>query len=274
MKKKLEFPMCMIPSSLEERNQFYKKEFNLDNVKDWLKNYPPMVFSVIIGRYTQIFPREYSRIKDNTIVIYDYRDLEDLKDYILQYRPESVYYDRSLYRNRKNCHLCGKKKPDCWSCDGFFGQELALDLDVENVYCPIHGEPELRVKKNDYVSFCEFDLQLIKEKTIELIDELESEFNKIRASYSGRGYHIHILDSIAFKMSRKERKEFAKQIGEKFPIDEWVTEGDSHLIRLPFSLNGLVSRIVLPLNKKQLENFNPVIDDRCIPKFIKMHRSQ
>jgi hypothetical protein len=38
---------------------------------------------------------------------------------------------------------------------------------------------------------------------------------------------------------------------------------------LPFSLNALVSRIVLPVEKKELEQFDPITDKRCVPKFIK-----
>lgn len=271
-KHRLEFPMCMRPASLDERTEFYRREFDIKSIEKWFKGYPPMVFAVIIGRYTQVFPREYARIKDNTIIIHDYRDLSDLTDYILQYRPESVYYDRSLYKDRKSCHLCGKKKPDCWSCDGFIGQELAFDLDVENVYCPLHGEPEARVRADDYVSFCEYELRIIKERTIDLLEQLKSEYRKISVTYSGRGYHIHVRDRDALLMSKKERKELANQIGKDFPIDEWVTEGDSHLIRLPFSLNGLVSRIVLPLDEKQIQQFDPVMNGRCIPRFIREHR--
>jgi hypothetical protein len=40
------------------------------------------------------------------------------------------------------------------------------------------------------------------------------------------------------------------------------------LIRLPWSLNGLVSRIALPLTKKELESFDAVHDERCLPKFL------
>jgi DNA primase catalytic subunit len=53
-----------------------------------------------------------------------------------------------------------------------------------------------------------------------------------------------------------------------FGIDEWVTAGEMRLIRLPYSLHGLVSRIVLPLEKSELEQFDPVSDERCIPKFL------
>ena len=205
-------------------------------------------------------------------MIDDYRDLIDLREYILQYRPESVYYDRNLYKDRKACARCGKDYSDCWGCDGFLGQELAIDMDVENIDCPIHGDLDERMERHDHISFCEYDLFTLRDSAIELLDELKSEFKKIMITYSGRGYHLHVFDKNAYRMSRKERGEFAKQIGKRFPIDEWVTEGESHLIRLPFSLNGLVSRIVIPLEKKELEYFDPVTDERCIPQFLRKHR--
>jgi len=54
-----------------------------------------------------------------------------------------------------------------------------------------------------------------------------------------------------------------------FSIDAWVTTGEMPLIRLPYSLHGMVSRIVLPLEKKEMAKFDPVSDARCIPVFLK-----
>jgi DNA primase catalytic subunit len=53
-----------------------------------------------------------------------------------------------------------------------------------------------------------------------------------------------------------------------FGIDTWVTEGEMRLIRLPYSLHGMVSRIAIPLDKKEIERFNPILDEKCIPKFL------
>jgi DNA primase catalytic subunit len=255
-------------SLLEERTGFYRTEFDLRSVEEWTKVHPSIVFAVILGRYTNIFPNEYARIAKHTVVIDDYQNLEDLRDYILQYKPESAYYDRNLYRERRVCAACMKSDSDCWECDNFLGQQLAFDMDAENVECPLHGDLDERMGRNDPLSFCEYDLSVLREKAVALCDELGSEFKRIRITYSGRGFHLHILDRKAYGMPRKERGELADNIGKRFPIDEWVTEGESHLIRLPFSLNALVSRIVLPLEKKELEQFDPVTDRRCIPRFI------
>jgi hypothetical protein len=40
------------------------------------------------------------------------------------------------------------------------------------------------------------------------------------------------------------------------------------LIRLPYSLHGLVSRVVVSVEKGELERFDPIHDKRCIPKFL------
>ena len=264
-----EFPRCMRFSSLEERGDFYSGEFNLKKVQSWMRIHPSPVFAVILGRYSRIYPKEYARISNHTIVIEDYENLGDLREYIVQYRPESAYYDRNLYEDRKICAACWKEDNACWQCDGFLGQELAFDLDVENLDCPLHGNFEQRIARGDHLSFCEYDLRLLRNRALDLYDDLRGTFRKIKITYSGRGYHMHVLDEKAYSMPRKERKEIAYQFGESYPIDEWVTEGESHLIRLPFSLNALVSRIVLPLEKKELEQFDPITDRRCVPKFIK-----
>jgi len=87
--------------------------------------------------------------------------------------------------------------------------------------------------------------------------------------YSGRGFHIHVLDPEAYAFSPKERRQIARKVKEKgFKIDEWVTAGDMRLIRLPHSLHGLVSRVVVPVEKSELERFDPIHDKRCIPRFL------
>jgi len=263
-----EFPMCMRFSSLEERMKFYREEFDLRSVENWTKDHPSIVFAVILGRYTHIFPREYARITKHTVVIDDNTDLSDLREYIMQYRPEGVYYDRNIYSEREICADCMKNEADCWDCDNFRGQELAFDMDVENVECPLHGDLDQRMERNDQISFCEYDLFTLRDNAVDLFDELKTEFKRMRVTYSGRGFNIHVFDENAYRMSRKEREELTDQVVKNFPIDEWVTEGESHLIRLPFSLNALVSRIVLPLEIKELDKFDPVTDRRCIPDFL------
>ena len=125
------------------------------------------------------------------------------------------------------------------------------------------------MKRHQGLAFCELELNMVKEETIKLHEELERRFSKTRVVYSGRGFHIHVFDTDIFKWSYRKRQALAGELKKKdFLIDEWVTTGGMRLIRLPFSLHGMVSRVVLPIGANELTRFNPITDSRVIPKFL------
>ena len=111
---------------------------------------------------------------------------------------------------------------------------------------------------------------MVREQALSLHEYLEKNYSRMRIVYSGRGFHIHVFDEEAYLLKEKERRQIARSVKKKgFAIDEWVTLGEMRLIRLPFSLHGLVSRIVLPLDKSEVERFDPVNDERCLPKSLR-----
>jgi len=247
-------PSGMRYATLSERKEFYTTEFKLAEVAEWFgERIGNVKFAVIIGRHTKIFPEKYREDADTTIIIDEYHSLNDVRDQILEFLPEAAYYDRNVYdaNNRK------------------IGQELAFDLDPENITCPVHGTLADKMKRHQGLSFCAIELQMVKEQAINLCEYLENEFSEMCIVYSGRGFHIHVFDPAAYALSDAERRELAQTVKAKgFAVDEWVTVGEMRLIRLPYSLHGLVSRIVLPLEKSELERFNPISDEQCIPKFL------
>ncbi|MCW3996804.1 MAG: DNA primase [Candidatus Bathyarchaeota archaeon] len=247
-------PSGMRFSTLEERRQFYAEEFNPKKVAEWFTSALYRIkFAVIIGRHTKIYPQKYQEDASTTIIIDEYKDLQDLREQILEFLPEAVYYDRNIYDEG----------------DRQVGQELAFDLDPENITCPIHGTLADKMKRRQGLSFCEIELEMVKNETIGLYEFLEKQFSDLRVVYSGRGFHLHVLDAEAFGLSTKQRVELAGQVkAAGFHIDEWVTSGEFRLIRLPYSLNGMVSRIVLPIKKDELESFNAISDRRVLPHFL------
>jgi DNA primase catalytic subunit len=247
-------PIGMRYATLEEREQFYAQEFNLSKVSEWFTSgLGNTKFAVIIGRHTKIFPEKYKDDASTTIIVDDFKSLEDVREQILEFLPEAVYYDRNNYDKK------GNKT----------GQELAFDLDPENITCPIHGSLADKMKHHQGLSFCEVELDMIKKEAIGLFDFLGRRFSDLQVVYSGRGFHLHVLDTEAYLLSTEERLTLARQVkADGFHIDEWVTSGEFRLIRLPYSLNGLVSRIALPLKKDEVESFDPVHDERCLPKFL------
>jgi DNA primase catalytic subunit len=247
-------PEGMRPATLQERKEFYAKEFDLKKIAEWFTSKPGKVkFAVIIGRHTKIYLPEYAEDAETTIIIEDYKDFEDLRGQILEFLPEAAYYDRNVYAAQ----------------DKVVGQELAFDLDPENVVCPIHGGLAEKMQRHQGLSFCELELDMVRGQTLCLCEELQRQFGQLQVVYSGRGFHIHVFDKEAYTLTTKERSMLAARFKAKgFAIDAWVTEGESRLIRLPYSLNGLVSRVCLPLEKNEVEKFNPISDARCIPKFL------
>lgn len=247
-------PVGMRYAILEERKEFYTKELNLQKVAEWFgKQSGRVKFAVIIGRHTKIYPQKYKEDASTTIIIDEYSDLQDLRMQILEFLPEAVYYDRNIYNQN----------------DQRIGQELAFDLDPENITCPIHGTLADKMKKQQGLSFCKLELDMVQREAVGLFDCLLKRFTEVKAVYSGRGFHLHVLDPQAYLLTVSERADLAQQVKkEGFHIDEWVTAGEMRLIRLPCSLNGLVSRIVLPLTKVELESFDPLHDPRVLPKFL------
>jgi DNA primase catalytic subunit len=248
-------PSGMRYATLEERKQFYTSEFSLSKMAQWFEKCMSRVkFAVIIGRHTKVYPEKYKEDAATTIIIDEYQGLGEVRDQIIEFLPESAYYDRNVYDEN----------------DRKIGQELAFDLDPENITCPIHGSLADKMKRHQGLSFCALELNMVTKQAISLYEYLEKEFSKMRIVYSGRGFHIHVFDPKAYALSDKKRRELAQTVKKKgLGIDEWVTAGDMRLIRLPYSLHGLVSRIVVPVEKSELERFNPVSDERCIPKFLR-----
>jgi len=243
-------------ATLKERREFYRNEFDVPRLREWFKNLnvaDTVKFAVIIGRHTHIFPKRYKEDASTTIIIDEYKDLPDVKAEILEFLPESAYYDRNVYDERGR----------------IVGQELAFDLDPENLTCPIHGTLADKMRRHQGLAFCEMELNMVKEETIKLHVELERRFSQVRVVYSGRGFHIHVFDAGCFNWKRRERKVLASELKNKgFLIDEWVTTGGMRLIRLPYSLHGMVSRIVTPVDVNGLDDFDPVSDERCLPSFL------
>ncbi len=248
-------PQGMRLATLAERKEFYTAELRLQNVAAWFRGREGKVkFAVIIGRHTKIYPEEYKDDAETTIIIDEYRTLSEVRKQIVEFLPEAVYYDRNIYdaQDRKS------------------GQELAFDVDPENITCPIHGTLADKMKRHQGLGFCDLELEMAKGQTLCLYEFLEKQFSQLQIVYSGRGFHIHVFDEKACILNAKDRDALATEAKAKgFGIDAWVTAGEMRLIRLPYSLHGMVSRVVLPLEKKEVEKFNPVTDVRCIPAFLR-----
>jgi len=271
MGSRYRFPDQMRPATIQERYEFYQREFETDLVRKWFRGWTrPIVFAVVIGRHTKLFPAEYRKDRYRTILIDEYEGLRDLRQYCMEFRPESVYYDRNIYRNWKQAR---RNRYGIEDLGKSIGQQLAFDIDPENFECPIHGTLGKKLSKRQGLSFCRLELQLAQEQALELIDELSEYFGELRLVYSGRGFHVHVLDDATFFWTRRQRLTMIRSLVRRgYLMDEWVAGGAMRLIRLPYSLNGLVSRLAIPLDGIESRSIDLVSDPRCIPGFVRTQK--
>ena len=264
-------PRGMRYSHLVDRTAFYCNEFDSPAVEKWMSFRKNTVFSFLVGKYTKIYLKKFDDIKDDVVVVDDYCDMQGLIDYILHYLPEGVYYDTNYYEDLdicRGCPLCYDTQK-CIECKHYIGQELVFDLDPENVFCPIHGDLDQKMKMHQGRALCMLEFKIVRKFAERMYHELEENYSKIKMIYSGRGFHLHVLDDDTKYLTRDEKSTLAREYGKKYPIDEWVTSGGIKLIRLPYSLHGMVSRICIPLDIAEVKNFNPLTDLRVIPHFLK-----
>lgn len=239
------------PSSLEERKEFYDKEFSIKRLKKWFGRKKPQLIAIDAGSETNIVKNK----KWKNTLFYCY--LNELGEKIKKYVPEDIYYDRNIYKNPL-LRFKNLKHQNFLAAKNVLAQELVFDVDADNIKCRNHGAEQ---------KVCNICLQKAWSETKNLVNDLKAKFNfrKIKIVYSGKGFHIHVLDKEAYFLSREERINICKQL-KKYPIDSWVSEGSIELVRLPFSLNGEVSRIAIPIKLNKNLNLK-----ETIPEFLSLY---
>jgi len=256
---------------LDERQSFYSSEFDIDSLSDWIgARRKHLKFAMILGRHTGIFMPERARNKDDVIIVDDWRNAQDIRSYALDYLPEGLYYDRNRYEDVSECRKCAKDSTRCSRCQNFSGQQLAFDLDPENVDCPYHGHIGEKMQRGRGLSFCMYEFKAVRRQAFELCSELMGKFDGVSVVYSGRGFHVVVDDEEGYALSTAQRRTLARKVAGRYDIDEWVTIGSSRLMRLPYSLNALVSRKCMIMKwGRDLLVFDPSTSRGVTPRFLR-----
>ena len=260
----------MRASGLEERRRFYRDEFDVRSLGTWIgRRQRTTKFAMIPGRISGIFNPRHAEDKDNVVLIDVWRSAYDIRRFALEYLPEGVYYDRNRYIDVRKCRECGDRKRSCPECYNFDGQQLAFDLDPENVDCPYHGHIGEKMDTGRTHSFCMYEFKSVRRQSIGLKTEMMKEYDRVDVVFSGRGFHVVVDDEEGYALTNKERRQLASRMGKRFDIDEWVTAGSSRLMRLPYSLNALVSRKCMRIkDERVLEEFDPRTSEDVLPRFM------
>jgi DNA primase catalytic subunit len=267
------YPVLHRPAKIFERRRYYSK-LDFGPMERWFQGRPDglanPIFHLDPGNETRYFRREYKE-KLGKLLYFEVEDFRELREMVMEYLPEDLYYDRNIYRDKKKCAECEKRgEGGCLSCSECMGQELMFDIDPENIDCPNCGTLEDRVRGASMFKFCYMCFNKAIEQTEQLHGWLKAEKGwNLSVVYSGRGFHIYAEGDEALRMSFEERKRLSKSMKEEgFAIDPWVTDGEARLARVPYSLNGLVSRICQPIKIEEIKKLDFWRSKRFVPDFV------
>jgi len=266
------YPVNHRPAKVRERELYYSR-LDFRRIESWFREKARRgklpIFEVDPGNESGYFKRRYAD-KVGKLLFFTAGSVDDLKEMVLEYLPEDLYYDRNIYRDQDRCAECDDRGEKCLNCEGLFGQELMFDIDPENIECPNCGTLEDRVKGRSMFQFCYICFNRAIDETVRLYDELLGKgFTDLSVVFSGRGFHIYVFDEAGLKMGFEERKRLGESLLRRgFPIDQWVTDGEARLARVPFSLNGLVSRACTPIKIEEIRKNNYWRDRPFVPDFL------
>ena len=253
------FPAGLRPSSVDQRKEFYTKEFDVEKAAKWftLGNRTNGLLVVDIGTETTRYRPFLKKYLNKLVNISRFETNSQLKDKIIYYSPEDLYYSIKALQGIREI------------------QELVFDLDPNQTECFKCKIRKRHLPENGKkYSFCKECFANITEQAKDLYDLLENHFEKIHLIFTGRGYHIHVRDDFIFEMKPQEREVLANKVNKKFGIDITLTTGQRDIAKLPGSLNGLVSRKVIELKPKDLDDPEKIYLEKSLPNFIKEKRER
>ncbi|WP_148883009.1 DNA primase catalytic subunit PriS [Thermococcus aciditolerans] len=214
----------------EERALYYKREWSA-------KRLPDFIVRTLENREFG-FDHTGEGPSDRKNVFLDVRDLED---YVKTTAPYAVYSSVALYEEPKDM-------------EGWLGAELVFDIDAKDL--PLRRCSHI----HEHGRVCPICLEDAKELARDTLVVLKEDFGfeDVHVVYSGRGYHIRILDDWALSLDGKAREKVltyisaAEELDYKKDIESnmiMLSSGYYRVFRLRFGY------FLRRINKNHLENF-------------------
>ncbi|TDA35974.1 MAG: DNA primase catalytic subunit PriS, partial [Hadesarchaea archaeon] len=215
----------------EERKRFYQEEWNKHEIPDFIQQ--------------TLSLREFGFDPDGSGPNQRYRQfftLEQLSSYLKSNFPFSVYVSVALY-----------EQPSRRA--GWIKSELAFDVDAKDL--PVKpcscGQGEV----------CECCLEEARRVVMLLSDVLSSDLGlrDLRFSYSGRGFHLRVLDEAVSKLEQNERAQLVSYVtGSVIPTDLSFVLGYSKVFR------EFAARTLERLSEEKLKEVFPKLAQRIQEK--------
>ncbi|MFN4133205.1 MAG: DNA primase catalytic subunit PriS [Candidatus Hadarchaeales archaeon] len=174
--------MLMREATREERQLFYREEWTRRELPDFIRQ--------------TLSLREFGFDLDGSGPSHRYNQfmtVDQLEEFLKNMAPYSAYASVALY-----------ERPT--KREGWLKAELALDIDAKDLPLKSCSCTEGKV--------CESCIYQARDVALEFIDTLRGDlgFRNIITSYSGRGFHIRILDEAAMQLESAERNQFVTYV--------------------------------------------------------------
>lgn len=215
----------------EERKKFYQEEWNKHEIPDFIQQ--------------TLSLREFGFDPDGSGPNQRYRQfftLEQLSSYLRTNFPFSVYVSVALY-----------EQPSRRS--GWIKSELAFDVDAKDLPVKSCGCGQGEV--------CERCLEEARRVVMLISDVLSSDLGlrDLRFSYSGRGFHLRVLDEAVSKFEQNERAQLVSYVtGSVIPTDLSFALGYSKVFR------DFAARTLEKLSEEKLKEVFPKVAQRIQEK--------
>lgn len=199
--------MDLKPATPNERRQYYREEWNVKDIPDFIRNtLNQREFGFDhMGRG----PNDRYRVFQNP---------EYLRKFMRYRTPFAAYSSVAFYQKPRRR-------------DGWIKAELVFDVDAKDI--------PIRTCGCDNV--CEICLEQAKDIVHGLVDTLKGDLglSGLYVVYSGRGYHIRVLDDGVMGMDSDVRSQIVKYIvGSEVPRSEYSSHGMKYKLEhftIPFA---------------------------------------
>ncbi|NJE86086.1 DNA primase catalytic subunit PriS [Thermococcus sp. CX2] len=168
--------------SKEERILYYRTEWDA-------KKLPEFIIETLENREFG-FDHTGEGPSDRKNVFMDIRDLED---YVKATAPYAIYSSVALYEEPKGM-------------SGWLGAELVFDIDAKDL--PLR---RCNHEPGEVCPICLEDARELAKDTLVILKE-DFGFEDVHVVYSGRGYHIRVLDDWALQLDSKAREKILSYI--------------------------------------------------------------
>lgn len=236
--------MDLKPATPNERRQYYREEWDVNDVPEFIREtLTQREFGFDhIGRG----PNDRYRVFQNT----DY-----LRKFMRVRTPFAAYSSVAFYHKPRRR-------------DGWIKAELVFDVDAKDI----------PIRSCGCDNVCEICLNQAKDIVHGLIDTIKGDLglSNIHVVYSGRGYHIRVLDDMVMSMDSDVRSQIVKYlVGSDVPRSEYSSHGMKYNLEhftIPFGYPQVFTQRV----KQALLNLNldTEIDEvsKDIKKAVIKHR--